>query len=87
MSAGHTGICIKLDEWNITLEQEGPDNFSVRYGRQVRDHLDYCNAAHELGAVIMHALACDYRLDNRTPKEAYADEQNEHRADEELANR
>jgi hypothetical protein len=59
-----TTIC-----WRIALEQRGKDSFRVTYGAQVKDRLSYGEAARELGAVIMHALACEDRLDNRTKGE------------------
>jgi hypothetical protein len=54
----------KLD--NIALEQH--DNkgkrFRVTYGKQVTDNMDYRAACFELGACIMHSLACDGLIDN-----------------------
>jgi hypothetical protein len=49
----------------ITLSQQGKNRFTVTYWKQVKDHLGYHAAAEELGAAIMHALACDSKLDNR----------------------
>lgn len=49
----------------IELHQQGRDRFSVRYGLQFKDGLSYGAAAKELGACIMHDLACDGLLDNR----------------------
>ena len=49
----------------IRLEQDGVNRFTVVYGRQVKRDLSYAQAATELGECIMHALACDSRLDNR----------------------
>ncbi len=49
----------------IELIQNGKDNFTVIYGKQVDDGLNYRDAAFELGRSIMHALACVGRLDNR----------------------
>lgn len=54
-----TNIC-----WDITLEQTGIDRFVVTYGAQVVRNLDYPAAAAELGKCIMHALACEDKLDN-----------------------
>ena len=50
----------------IKLEQHEDRNklFRVTYGKQVRDHLLYDDAATELGACLMHALACEGLLDN-----------------------
>ncbi len=49
----------------IKLVQTGVDKFTVQYGKQVRKGLDYSQAAAEYGACVMHALACDGKLDNR----------------------
>lgn len=49
----------------ITLNQDGIDRFTVIYGEQVKSGLTYAEAAAEYGRSIMHALACDGRLDNR----------------------
>ncbi len=54
----------------IELRQQGVDRFSVRYGLQLKTHLNYASAAKELGACIMHKAACDGALDNREPEEA-----------------
>lgn len=55
-----TTIC-----WGITLRQRGRDNFEVQYGAEVHKDLDYARAAEQLGQCIMHALACEDKLDNR----------------------
>lgn len=62
--------CLKLDTlaFPIELLQRGKDNFTVIYGKQVRVGLNYEDAGKELGLSIMHALACDGRLDNRSKK-------------------
>lgn len=49
----------------VRLDQRGRDNFRVVYGKQIYDHLTYGQAALKLGASIMHALACQGKLDNR----------------------
>lgn len=49
----------------IKLEQTGIDRFTVTYGKQVTKGLNYGQAASKYGSCIMHALACDGRLDNR----------------------
>ena len=63
------GRCWTLDTImgapDIALDQQGKDRFRVTYGQQVKAGLTYSQAATELGACIMHALACDGRLDNR----------------------
>jgi len=64
----------RLADWDITLKQAGPNNFTVIYGLQIKSHLNYSDAAHELGCCIMHALACEGKLDNRTKAEARNDQ-------------
>lgn len=53
----------------IELRQQGRDRFSVRYGLELKERLTYSEAAHQLGACIMHDAACESRLDNRIPGE------------------
>lgn len=57
----------------VTMTQQGPDRFTVRYGMEVRARLSYSSACTALGAAIMHALACDSLIDNRTKAEARRD--------------
>ncbi len=57
----------------ICLIQTGVDRFVVQYGKQVDSNLCYRDAASKLGEAIMHALACDDKLDNRTKEEARHD--------------
>lgn len=52
----------------IELRQHGRDNFSVRYGWQLKTGLTYADAVAELGGCIMHMQACDGLLDNREAK-------------------
>jgi hypothetical protein len=61
----------KLDAWSITdlafpivLHQLGVNRFEVRYGQQVTTGLSYARACAEIGRSVMHALACDGRIDN-----------------------
>lgn len=63
--------CFILDSlaFGISLEQNGKDSFNVIYGKQVKERLDYGEAAMELGSCIMHALACDDKLDGREKNE------------------
>ena len=49
----------------IQLIQTGKDSFTVVYFKQVKKRLTYQQAACEYGACIMHALACEGKLDNR----------------------
>ncbi len=55
---------IIISEWPITLEQAASGAFRVTYGKQVKSGLSYEAAAAEYGACIMHALACEGKLDN-----------------------
>jgi hypothetical protein len=61
-----TKICFEttLAGFPIRLEQRGREAFVVTYGQQV-DKGDYEHASRKLGQAIMHALACEGRLDNR----------------------
>lgn len=47
----------------VSLQQRGPDDFAVRYGKQVKAGLRYSTACHELGACLMHQLACNGEID------------------------
>jgi 16S rRNA A1518/A1519 N6-dimethyltransferase RsmA/KsgA/DIM1 with predicted DNA glycosylase/AP lyase activity len=68
-----TKLChaIKDLAFPISLSQKGRDNFTVVYGKQVAERLTYAQAAEEYGRSIMHALACDGKLDNRVKGERY----------------
>lgn len=46
----------------VRLYQTGKDQFVVEYGSQVKEHLTYSEAARELGACLMHAMACVGRI-------------------------
>lgn len=63
--------CIKHTDlaFPITVEQSGPDRFTVTYGIQVKAGLDYAQAAAWYGECVFHALACDGKLDNRIRRE------------------
>lgn len=52
--------------YDITLIQRGEDVFSVIYGKQRENGLSYAEAAKELGQCIMHALACEGKLENES---------------------
>lgn len=54
---------------NVALSQQGRNRFTVRYFKQVKARLTYEQACVELGACILHALACDSKIDNREPGE------------------
>lgn len=49
----------------VSLVQTGVDRFTVTYGQQIKRGLNYGQAAAEYGACVMHALACEGKLDNR----------------------
>lgn len=66
-------VNIDLTELHVKMVQFGPDNFHVQYGRQIKRRLTYVEAATELGECIMHSLACNGQLDNRTKAEEAAD--------------
>lgn len=59
--------CLDLNDlaFPISLKQKGRDNFTVTYGLEKTEGLNYADAARKLGQSIMHALACNSRLDNR----------------------
>ena len=59
--------CFELKDaaYPIKLEQTGIDSFTVTYGKQVKARMTYGTAAWELGSCIMHAAACEGKLDNR----------------------
>lgn len=56
---------IKDLAYPIVLKQRGRDNFTLVYGKQIRAHLSYAEAGCELGLAVMHALACESKIDNR----------------------
>jgi hypothetical protein len=61
-----TRRCLKLNlAFPVSLHQVGIDRFTVTYGKQIKTDLNYHHAALELGACIMHALACDGKLRSR----------------------
>jgi hypothetical protein len=63
-----TQTCIELTDlaFPIKLEQTSKNRFRVTYGEQVISGLSYSQACTELGASIMHALACDGKIKNGT---------------------
>lgn len=61
----HGKLCDVRAGLGVRLIQQGKDLFAVVYGRQIKERLNYAEAASEYGACIMHALACDGKLDNR----------------------
>ena len=59
-----TAIDLNNLAFPMKVEQHGPEDFRVTYGKQVKDHLTYEEAAEEFGLCVFHALACDGKLDN-----------------------
>lgn len=58
------GWPIKLERTKRSEDREDPsDRFCLTYGKQVTCGLTYTQAAQELGAAIMHACACEGKLD------------------------
>ena len=55
---------IEIAGYNIVLSQTEPDNFTVQYGEEIESNLDYSQAAKSIGFCIMHALACDGKINN-----------------------
>lgn len=56
--------------YDVSITQHGFNNFSVKYGLQSKTELTYSGAAKEIGACIMHSLAIDREIDNRSRAEA-----------------
>lgn len=57
--------CILLNlAFDVEVKQGANGRFSVRYGKQLKEDLDYDEAAKEFGYCVFHALACDGKLDN-----------------------
>lgn len=57
-------------QYTVYLYQTGFNQFEVQYGLEVRDGLDYGQAAAAFGEGVMHAAACEGHLDNRSRVEA-----------------
>lgn len=51
---------------SVKLEQSDARGklFRVTYGLQVKQYLTYAQACEELGACLLHQLACDGLIDN-----------------------
>lgn len=43
----------------LEVRQTSKSQFTVQYGKQVKEHLTYTNAAHELGLCMMHWAQCE----------------------------
>jgi hypothetical protein len=58
--------CIKLDHLafpvKVEQDQTKAGRFTVTYGAQVRQGLDYADAAREFGLCVFHALAVNGEL-------------------------
>ncbi len=48
----------------LELSRTGRNRYTVQYGKQVKAGLDYLQAASELGVCLMHALACEGKVDS-----------------------
>jgi hypothetical protein len=48
----------------LELSRTGRGRYTVQYGKQEKRNLDYLQAASELGVCLMHALACDGKVDS-----------------------
>ncbi len=67
-------LCYSYNKGYIKLIQDGFDSFTVEYGKQVDSNLAYHHAAAMLGRVLMHAAACDGRLDSDSASESHDEE-------------
>ena len=54
----------------IAWQQRGPDDFAVRYGKEVHAELTYGEACSKLGQALLHQLACAGAIDNSCMDEA-----------------
>ena len=59
----------ELAGFPIRLEQGvgGGKRFRVTYGQQIDSGLSYGNACKKLGEAILHALACEGKIENDGP--------------------
>lgn len=59
-------ICDRREDtaFPIELSQQGKNRFTVTYGVQVEDNLTYSQACHYYGRALLHALACEGKIDN-----------------------
>jgi hypothetical protein len=55
---------IEIAGYNIVLQQNDCDNFTVQYGAEIESNLDYSQAAKSMGFCIMHALSCDGKIND-----------------------
>ena len=58
-----TIIVVDTLDHEVKLEQRADGRFRVTYGKQVKDHLRYVEAAAEFGECVMHSAACIGVLD------------------------
>jgi hypothetical protein len=56
-------VVMENGQYPISIQQTRKGMFTVRYGKQVDVELTYSRAAEILGASIMHALACDSKIE------------------------
>lgn len=47
----------------VSLQQRGPDDFLVRYGKEVHAELTYGQACRQLGRCLFHQFACSSEID------------------------
>ena len=50
--------------FDIILAQKNRDSFMLQYGKEVALDMPYAEAAYRVGSAIMHASACEGKLDN-----------------------
>ena len=55
---------IEIAGYDIVLQQNEPDNFTVQYGAEIESNLDYSQAAKSMGFCIMHALSCEGKIND-----------------------
>ena len=55
---------IEIAGYDIVLQQNEPDNFTVHYGAVIESNVDYSQAAKSIGFCIMHALSCDGKIND-----------------------
>lgn len=60
------GLCYEHTDlvYPLRLTQDAKGRFTVTYGKQVVPCQSYSEAAAEYGSCLMHALACEGRLNN-----------------------
>jgi hypothetical protein len=59
------------NEMGIRVEQTGWNKYTVTYGVEIHENLDYYDASTELGRCIFHRLGCDQCIDSRDARDAH----------------